>query len=424
MPRKNAAQRMTREDPRGANDPERPDNVHGDGGDDSIVDIRSGDESVEEVDVNAPARTDDARSDAEKDEEKRQKREREEIRQRAEETGGEVDPPEQEEAEDDDRRGRRARVTQRRDNRRREAQRASDQKVSNLTTELNKTRERLAKLERAGSENEIALSISQLEAKLESLKKELAAAIEAGDTTKQLDLTVKMGEVQGDLALARRDLQAAKNRPQQQQQEAEEREEEREQGTPELVEDFVRANRRWWNLPSAKPLKDAAIEIDKIIKQEIADGDLDFDEYSPEHMDELVARLAEEKEKLGFNDVVLRDFEGEEFVLDDDDTEQEPRGDRRSSTAATGRDKGRDVKGKDRGNSRRAPQGGMGGREGRRGPQSDLELARQGKARLTEEDYAQIRVFKLDPNDPEVRKRFAKERVRTILTEAQKAGAK
>jgi hypothetical protein len=51
---------------------------------------------------------------------------------------------------------------------------------------------------------------------------------------------------------------------------------------------------------------------------------------------------------------------------------------------------------------------------------SDLELARQGKARLTEADYAQMRVFKLDPNDPKVRTQFAKERVRTILTEANK----
>jgi len=126
-------------------------------------------------------------------------------------------------------------------------------------------------------------------------------------------------------------------------------------------------------------------------------------------------RLAEEAERLGL-DIEIRDFNGDVFELDaDEEEEQDTRRD-----AANGRDKGKDVRSRNGGKG--APQGGMGGREGRRGAQSDLELAKQGRARLTEDDYQTMRVYGLNPNDDDHRKRFAKERVRTILTDAQRSG--
>jgi hypothetical protein len=128
-------------------------------------------------------------------------------------------------------------------------------------------------------------------------------------------------------------------------------------------------------------------------------------------MDHLTKLVAKEAKKLGI-DVQIRDFNGDVYE-DGDADEPEP-----DNSARNGRRGTRDVKAS--GNGARPPQGGQGGREGRRGAMSDLELARQGKARLTEADYAQMRVFKLDPNDPKVRTQFAKERVRTILTEANK----
>jgi hypothetical protein len=74
--------------------------------------------------------------------------------------------------------------------------------------------------------------------------------------------------------------------------------------------------------------------------------------------------------------------------------------------------------------NRRPPQGGSGGGQGNRKPPTDLELARQGKVRLGDADYAQMRIYRLDPNDPAARVAFGKERIRTLLTEAKKGGQK
>lgn len=422
MARKGSAQRKAVVEDSGRDNPERPDKVLLQEGDQpgGIVDIETGKSVEETIDVNAAARDDDARSDAEK---AREKQLEEDERQRRESAGNE--PPLRTEDDDGERRPR-SRVAQRRGNRERELLRKSGEQVSDLTRRLSDATTRLAKLERAGSEKEVTTSIAQMEAQLAGLKTELAAAMEAGDTAKNLDLTIKLTELQGRLAVARRDLEVIKARPAVDPAAAERGAgggDPGEEQQPQLVADWMTANRKWWNLPSAKALREAAVAIDKQIREEIADGELEFGEYSEDHIDELTLRLAEERERLGdkFMDFEIRDFEGEVFDLD-----QEPEGEERDrsgrrETAAAGRDKGNDVRGNERG-SRRAPQGGMGGREGRRGAQSDLELARQGKARLTEDDYEQMRIFRLDPNNPDVRKRFAKERVRTILTEANKAG--
>lgn len=418
MARKGSAARRVVEDI-GTGEPSRPDNIPPQTGDDTggVVDINTGKSEEETIDVNAIGRDDDARSDAEKAAERQRA---EDERERLANANARTDEPELRTDDDDDRP--RSRVRQRRENRERELARRSTEQVTNLTAQNRQLQERLAKLERSGSEREIEGSIATMKAQIETLKKELEAAIEAGETSKQLDLTIKIGEVQGRLALAERDLQNAKAAPAVKETTAEAGADPMQGKRPAIVDDWIKANRKWWNLPSAKLLRDAAVAIDKQIREEIADGELDFDEYTEEHVDELTERLAEERERLGEQFAVfeIRDFEGEEFVLDEPDQNERDRGDR--ETAANGRDREKSVRGNDRG-TRRSPQGGMGGREGRRGAMSDLELARQGKARLTEDDYAQMRVFKLDPNDPNVRKRFARERVRTILTEAQK-GAK
>lgn len=421
MARKSAARRQVEEP--GNSSPERPDRIPPQEGDTSgeVVDIGTGKSSPEEtVDVNAVRTDDDARSDADKARERQLEKDEEERRAAA----GNEPPPRTEDEEETERRPSRSRVRQRRDNRAAELARKSEEKVSNLTRALGAANERIAKLERAGDEKGITATIAQLEAKIKEITTQLAAAKEAGNTTEDLALTIKLGEVQGELALARRDLQVAKARPAVDPGAADNRgagDDKEDDKRPEIVEDWMTANRRWWNLPSAEALRKAAVVLDNQIREEIRDGELDIDEYSEAHMDELTMRLADEQERLGL-DFEIRDFEGEVFIPEE---EPDPSADRergeRHATAANGRDKGNDVRGRDRG-TRRAPQGGMGGRDGRRGAQSDLELAKQGKARLTDEDYEQMRIFKLNPNDPEVKKRFAKERVRTILTEASKAG--
>ena len=71
--------------------------------------------------------------------------------------------------------------------------------------------------------------------------------------------------------------------------------------------------------------------------------------------------------------------------------------------------------------------GDSGARDLERQRASELEMARQGKVVLTAEDFKEMRIFKLDPNNPEHKKRFAQERARTLLAsagEAQDRGAR
>jgi hypothetical protein len=226
-------------------------------------------------------------------------------------------------------------------------------------------------------------------------------------------LQIELGDVQASIKLQERDLEVAKRQAETSTETQTTRDDQKKQ-QPKLVRDWLASNRKWWNLPSAKPLREASVEIDKQIREEISKGDLDFKEYDEDHMDELTARLLEEANRLGLN-FQINDFNGEEFIPDDEE------GNEPDQTAANGRDKGTKVRGNNRG---RAPQGSMGGRDGRRNAPTDVELARQGKVRLTEADFQQMRVFKLNPQDPDARKAFAKERIRTILTEARKGGSR
>jgi hypothetical protein len=52
---------------------------------------------------------------------------------------------------------------------------------------------------------------------------------------------------------------------------------------------------------------------------------------------------------------------------------------------------------------------------------TDADLARQGKVGLAEADFTQMRMYGLDPKNVEHKKRFAKERMRTIITDEKRS---
>jgi hypothetical protein len=346
------------------------------------------------------------------------------IKEKADEEQARIDRARMSGGDDDDegrpvRRGRGdpedSKRVQRRVERERALRRTSEERVTNLTRENKEIKDRLARIERASDTGESEKTLKGLTDKLAALQKKLETAIEDGKTVDQANLQMEIGDALAEKKLLERDIATAKARKDEK---PEEREVTPTADRPPLVDDFMRANRRWWNLPSAEKLKNAAIEIDKQIKQEIKDGDADYEEYSEGHMDELTVRLAEEAERLDLG-IEVRDINGDVYEPDEDEEEGSD-DDEKDDATADRRSRETNVRGK--GKERGAPQGGMGGREGRRGAQSDLELARQGRARLTADDYETMRVYGLNPNDEDHRKRFAKERVRTILTEAGKAG--
>jgi len=277
--------------------------------------------------------------------------------------------------------------------------------------------ERLARLEKLQQEIENNSSVKDIEQKIKEVTEQLAQAKEAGETQKELELTIKLTDLQAELKLLRFNLERnAREQIARDTSGDEDADDTRSYGR-ERSSEWIRANRRWWNTTRWAAAKRDAIAHDKTILEEIKDGTLDFEPYSDEHFEELSRRL-----KADYPELDLRTIDGDPFELDDDEGDDvSDRDNRRAAGEYHDRDRGsRQVNGN---GSRRAPMGGLGGRDGRR-ERSEVELAMAGKVRLTEDDFRQMRIFGLDPNNPEHKKRFAKERMRTILAEARNAGVR
>ncbi len=286
----------------------------------------------------------------------------------------------------------------------------TERRLNEQTAVNDELRDRLGRVERRQNANQITdeaqKSLKEINAKIEACKAKLAAAIEAGETAKQLDINIELSELVADKKIIERrsEYQA------QQAREAAERGEDpsrgaEEQGTAEerriarATAEWQNQNRKWWNLNRFRDVKADAIELDKDLREEVREGSLDFEEYSDEYFAELSARL-----KKNYPDLDVRGLDGEAIEEDPDPVE--------SRTTRTRND--------DRGTrreQRRPAAGGMGTGDRRRDNGGERQLAQQGRVRLTQADYAQMRKFNLDPNNTEHKKRFARERMRTILTE-------
>lgn len=346
---------------------------------------------------------------------RRAEREDRAVRQRAA-------PQDEEGGEDDDRaysRRVQKRIARERAivNRERTLREQAQRELGEERTARQELSERVLRIEREGKVVAANTDVKALESQIEALVPQIAAATEAGDTAKALSLQIKLGDLQGDLKVLKFELKLrgenARIVEENERRERERREAAAKRGAP-AAEDgltdeerraaakFPRVNRRWWN--SDADAKEAALAIDAEILEELDAGDLDFDKYSDEHFEELAQRLHEE-----FPELEIRDLDREPYQFDDQAQDLEDRG------GARGARRGARVSNNQRQNGNRAPQGRLGSE---RRVANEVEMARQGRVVLTEDDFKEMRVFKMDPNNPEHKKAFAKERARTILAGA------
>jgi len=313
---------------------------------------------------------------------------------------------------------------QRRVNREIALRKRSDARLAEERAARQQLEQRLAKVERAQVDEQGDASLKEIDAKLREIATKLAEAKEANDTKREVELQIELGELQGQKIVLQERLQAEKivrARAADTDTSASRRADEEVRHEPKgRSSEWIRAQRRWWNTSRWASAHDDAIEHDKTILAEIEDGELECEPYSDEHLEELSRRL-----KADYPDLEVRTTDGERFEEtdpddrdgDDDETvgddRRERMGNQRHDDDADDQRTARRPKAK----SNRPPMGGLGGREGRR-ERSDVEMARKGKVTLSEQDFQTMRTFKLDPNNPEHKKYFAKERARTILRAA------
>lgn len=279
--------------------------------------------------------------------------------------------------------------------------------------------QRLARLERKQIDEQGQASLRDLDAKIKDVAAKLAAAKEANETAREVELQVELAELQGQktslAAKLERERIERENATNAKQTDAD-TDPDDDRPTRKRSAEWIRAQRRWWNTSRWKDARTDAIAHDTTILEEIEEGELDFEPYSDEHLAELSRRL-----KADYPDLEIRTIEGDVFEERDPDDDDDD--DYRSERMRNRRDDDLDDEddrrpSRQRANGRRrAPMGGLGGREGRR-ERNEIEMARRGKVILTEDDFAEMRIFKLDPNNAEHKKYFARERARTLLREA------
>jgi hypothetical protein len=269
--------------------------------------------------------------------------------------------------------------------------------------------ERIARLERAQTTVAGNANVKELEAKVEALKPQLAAALEAGETARVLELQEKLTDLKAELRVLKYDLE-------QKAKQADTQGGQRQQATgktevidnPEVAElatQFWRNNRHWANRSANKAAKDDAITIDREILADIKAGEVDFEPYSDEHFEELAKRLHET-----YPDLEIQDLDGQPYEFTDEDDMNDRQGSRDNRGSNRQRGPARGV----------APLGRRGD-NGRRGPTA-VDLARQGKVQLDQSDFETMRRFKMDPNNATDKKYFAKEKMRSILSGQRQAG--
>ncbi len=268
--------------------------------------------------------------------------------------------------------------------------------------------ERLAKLERVQTEVAGSAGVRELEAKIAQLKKDLSEAVEKGETAKQMEHTIALGDAQADLKLLKRDMEAARRQSIADEAKAKEAadagDEPGDDTDAPSAEDYIAANKSWWKNPKHARAREFAIVLDKEILGEISAGDLDVEKYSDEHFELLNERLSEI-----FPDLHLYNADGEAFVADPESDDEDDNVTNRDRQERGGKQPARN-------SGRRPPVGGQGSRRSGSRSMTDADLARQGKVRLAEADFTQMRLYGLDPNNPEHKKAFGKERMRTIIT--------
>lgn len=387
--------------------PDRHDQIPNDESDRAqVVLVKSLADNIEVVDDDG----DDEGDDEERDDQEEEEDEEREIRSSRRRTRARASADDREPAEgDDEDDSRHSRKVRARINREKVLRSQADVRADNAERRAKGVEERLAKLERVTAEVKESGEVKALEAKLATAKAKLATAIEDGKTADQLAYTIEIGDLQADIKLLKRDMEAAKR--QAITEEAQRKEDETKaaaatEGTADAevpsADDYIQAN-RWWNKPKFSRERRRAISLDTEILEEISSGELNIEKYSDEHFELLNERLAEM-----YPELPLYTADGQPYEPAEEEDE------------VSNRDRDSRDNGRERQNSRRPPVGGQGtGRNGRR-QVNPVDLARQGKVKLGDPEYTTMRLFGLDPKKPEHKKAFAKERMRSILTDERR----
>jgi hypothetical protein len=366
-----------------------------------------------ERDPPAPARGEDTRQDTRNDDD-RDDRDRER------------DPPRRRDESDDDY----SRRVRGRINRERALRLRSDRRADDLTIANNELRDRVLRLERSNKAAEIsgdgAKKLDELKKKIEECTSRLAAAKEGGDTAKELQVQIELTDLLAEKKIIEKRTEFLANEartaaaagegggP------ADEEQDPEKKRIARMTGKWQRENRNWWNLRRFSDVRTDAVELDKELRAEVTSGRLDMEEYSDEYFAELSARL-----KDLYPDLDVRDLDGERVDAESGDLDRDARNRDDDRDLERGRGRDRDA-GRDRDSRRPAPRrhpaGNMGAGDRRRGNSDARTLAEQGRVRLSPADHAQMREYGLDPNNPKDKKAFAKERMRTILSEGKDQG--
>lgn len=396
----------------------------GEGGDlehDEVIDVLTPNNKDKDADKDAAADVQRQDVDARRDE-PADRSARDDDNQDDDRTDRDRDPPRRRDETDDDY----SRRVRGRINRERALRLRSDRRVDELTIANGEMRTRLAKLERTQKAQDITgdatKKLSEINAKIEALKVKMKTALEGGDTAIQLDLNIEMADLIAEKKIIEKRSEFLAN-------EARTAAEAADAGgqddpNPEqarinrAVAKWRTQNRNWFNLRRFSDVRTDAVELDKQLRHEVSDGKVDMQEYSDEYFVELSARLKEL-----YPDLDVRGLDGERVEAEPDDVDRDARNRDDDRDLERGSRRDRDDRGRDRDTRRVTPRrhaaGNMGSGDRGRGKNDERSLAEKGRVRLTPADHAQMREYGLDPNKPEDKKAFAKERMRTILSEGR-----
>lgn len=373
---------------------------------DSIIDLSNPDETIETRDDKKIVEKAGEAADEPAHEEHADEERVEERAEDIEREDAEVREGVRHRGESSEEYGRRVRA---RINRERALRMRTERKLDESNADNQELRERVARLERRQTVSEVSTEAKQkikdIDAKITTATAALTAAAEAGDTAKQMNLNIEISGLIADKKLLEQraeDQRVAAERAANERG-TEERAGERED--PRIARMTARwqtANRKWWNLNRFSGVKKDAVELDIELRSEVGNGAVDMEEYSDEYFAELSSRL-----KGLYPDLDVRGLDGEAIELEADDVDR---------TNSRERDRDRDSDRGQRSSSRRPAAGSMGTHDRRRGGGDAAAMASQGRVRLSAPDYAQMRTYGLDPNNEAHKKRFAKERMRTILS--------
>lgn len=303
-------------------------------------------------------------------------------------------------------------------NRERALREQSDKQLKDERVARQALDDRLIRIERTQKQVDTNGDLRALKVERDALVPMIAAATEAGETKKALELQIKHGELQGRIGIMEYDIKLRSENAQaieaREKQERDRRQAEgdtsRQIPAHELAENqeriagYKKSNRFWTRKGDNSDAFRIQGELDQEILDGISAGEYDFKPYSEEHFQELADQLHEE-----FPDLELCDPDGVPYEFDGTANEDDTRGDRRPERAMNERQQ-----------NGRPPAGRGGTRNGGRRAPDIVEQARQGKVTLTAEDFKTMRIYKLDPNNPKDKVAYAKERARSIISEASR----